>query len=174
MVLRAENGGHGAGVGREPGLKHDTRLDIFEGGDAALQLRDLLMSSLHQSKQFIITEEEDKADAVLKGAGDDDVFTDTHQTSDGLNAHSQIGSGSRKIARHPRPAGFHWISAPPLNCPIAAAMPIMIPYALIARASSDQPRATPATRAVGPQPTASESSRARASTSASVNSPNGL
>src|ERR1700691_6720965 len=67
---------------------------ILTGGDAALQIRDLLMTSLHNSKQFIITEEEDKADAVLKGAGDDDVFTYTFQTSDGLHAHSQMGSGS--------------------------------------------------------------------------------
>ena len=73
---------------------------VLTGGDAALQLRDLLMTSLHNSKQFIITEEEDKADAVLKGAGDDDVFTDTHQSSDGLNAHSQIGSGSSEGLRN--------------------------------------------------------------------------
>jgi hypothetical protein len=73
---------------------------VLTGGDAALQIRDLLMSSLHQSKQFIITEEEDKADAVLKGAGDDDVFTDTHQSSDGLDAHSQMGSGSSEGLRN--------------------------------------------------------------------------
>ncbi len=73
---------------------------VLTGGDAALQLRDLLMTSLHNSKQFIITEEEDKADAVLKGAGDDDVFTDTFQSSDGLNAHSQIGSGSSEGLRN--------------------------------------------------------------------------
>src|ERR1700691_3238227 len=73
---------------------------VLTGGDAALQLRDLLMASLHNSKQFIITEEEDKADAVLKGAGDDDVFTDTFQSSDGLNAHSQIASGSSEGLRN--------------------------------------------------------------------------
>jgi hypothetical protein len=73
---------------------------VLTGGDAALQIRDLLMTSLHNSKQFIITEEEDKADAVLKGAGDDDVFTDTFQSSDGLNAHSQIGSGSSEGLRN--------------------------------------------------------------------------
>ena len=67
---------------------------ILTGGDAALQIRDLLMTSLHNSKQFIITEDEDKADATLKGAGDDDVFTDTFQSSEGVNAHSQIGGGS--------------------------------------------------------------------------------
>src|SRR5580700_10945611 len=73
---------------------------ILTGGDAALQLRDLLMTSLHNSKQFVITEDEDKADATLKGAGDDDVFTDTFQSTDGLNAHSQMGSGSSAGTRN--------------------------------------------------------------------------
>jgi hypothetical protein len=73
---------------------------VLTGGDAALQLRDLLMTSLHNSKQFIITEDEDKADAVLKGAGDDDVFTDTFQSSEGINAHTQIGSSSSEGLRN--------------------------------------------------------------------------
>src|SRR5277367_1321435 len=73
---------------------------ILTGGDAALQLRDLLMTSLHNSKQFIVTEDEDKADAVLKGAGDDDVFTDTFQSSEGINAHTQISSGSSEGLRN--------------------------------------------------------------------------
>jgi hypothetical protein len=73
---------------------------ILTGGDAALQLRDLLMTSLHNSKQFIITEDEDKADATLKGAGDDDVFTDTFQSSEGINAHSQISAGSSEGLRN--------------------------------------------------------------------------
>lgn len=73
---------------------------ILTGGDDALQIRDLLMSSLSSSKLFIITEDEDKADAVLKGAGSDDVFTDTHQTSDGIDARSQIGFGSSEGLRN--------------------------------------------------------------------------
>jgi hypothetical protein len=73
---------------------------ILTGGDAALQIRDLLMASLHNSKQFIITEDEEKADATLKGAGDDDVFTDTFQSSDGINAHSQIGESSSAGTRN--------------------------------------------------------------------------
>lgn len=73
---------------------------ILTGGDDALQIRDLLMTSLNQSKLFIVTEDEDKADAVLKGAGSDDVFTDTHQTSEGINAHSQIGFGSSEGLRN--------------------------------------------------------------------------
>ncbi|MGI8507331.1 MAG: putative bifunctional diguanylate cyclase/phosphodiesterase [Solirubrobacteraceae bacterium] len=48
------------------------------------------------------------------------------------------------------------------------------PAPAIARASSVQARATPPTRAVGPQPVAEASSAARARTSSSVNSPNDL
>lgn len=79
---------------------HRIYIAILTGGDDALQIRDLLMTSLHNSKQFIITEEEDKADAVLKGAGADDVFTDTFQSSEGINAHSQFGEGSSQGLRN--------------------------------------------------------------------------
>jgi len=75
-------------------------VDTLTGGDAAIQIRDLLMTSLQSSKLFIITEDEDKADAVLKGSGDDDVFTDSHQYSDGLNAHTQFGSASSEGLRN--------------------------------------------------------------------------
>ena len=75
-------------------------VDILTGGDEALKIRDLLMTSLQSSKQFIITEDEDKADATLKGAGDDDVFTDTFQSSEGINAHTQIGSSSSEGLRN--------------------------------------------------------------------------
>lgn len=73
---------------------HRIYIAILTGGDAALQIRDLLMTSLSNSKLFVITEDEDKADAVLKGAGDDDVFTDTFQSSEGINARTQISAGS--------------------------------------------------------------------------------
>jgi hypothetical protein len=75
-------------------------VDVLTGGDTALQIRELLMTSLQRSKQFIITENEDKADAVLKGAGEDEVFTDTFQASEGINAHSQIGEGGSASTRN--------------------------------------------------------------------------
>ena len=73
---------------------------VLTGGDSALQIRDLLMTSLHNSKLFVITEDEDNADAVLKGAGDDDVFTDTFQTSEGITAHTQMGAASSEGIRN--------------------------------------------------------------------------
>ena len=75
-------------------------ISVLTGGDAALQIRDLLMASLHKSKQFIITEDEDKADAVMKGSGDDDVFTNSFQSSEGINAHSQFGASESEAARY--------------------------------------------------------------------------
>jgi hypothetical protein len=75
-------------------------IDILTGGDEALKIRDLLMTSLQNSKQFIITEDEEKADATLKGSGDDQVFTDSFQSSEGINAHSQIGGGSSASTRN--------------------------------------------------------------------------
>jgi|SRR5579871_3762960 len=74
-------------------------VDILTGGDPALQFRDLLMTSLQNSKVFIITEDEDRADAVLKGAADDQVFTDAHSSSDGINAHAQLGGGTGATGR---------------------------------------------------------------------------
>jgi hypothetical protein len=74
-------------------------IDVLTGGDSALQIRDLLVASLQNSKLFIVTEEEEKADATLKGAGKDTVFTDTHQSSEGLNAHTQVGGGSNGSSR---------------------------------------------------------------------------
>src|ERR1700730_17635784 len=75
-------------------------IDILTGGEEALKIRDLLMTSLKGSKQFIITEDQDRADATLKGAGCDEVFTDTFQSSDSVNAHSQLSSGSSAGSRN--------------------------------------------------------------------------
>src|SRR5258708_23178954 len=75
-------------------------VDILTGGDSALQIRELLMTSLQRSKLFVITEDEDKADATLKGAGSDAIFTDTFQSSDSINAHTQVGGGSSGSTRN--------------------------------------------------------------------------
>lgn len=81
-------------------------VDILTGGDAALQIRDLLMTSLQRSKLFLVTEDEDKADATIKGAGSDEVFTDSFQSSEGLNAHTQIGGGATTKTSSARYAGM--------------------------------------------------------------------
>jgi hypothetical protein len=77
---------------------HRIFVDRLTGGDTAAQMRDILISSLASSKLFVLTEKEERADAVLRGAAEDLVFTETHQSSDSINAHMNLsnrtGTGS--------------------------------------------------------------------------------
>ena len=68
-------------------------VDRLTGGETAAQMRDILISSLESAKLFIVTENQERADAVLRGAAEDLVFTETHQSSDGINAHANVGTG---------------------------------------------------------------------------------
>ena len=74
------------------------------GGKGADEVRELIIASLSASKQFIITENEEKADAVLKGAGDDKAFTDTFDSQESINTHgnggiSTGGTGNSSVNR---------------------------------------------------------------------------
>ena len=68
-------------------------VDHLTGGETAAQMRDILISSLEGAKLFILTENQERADAILRGAAEDLVFTELHQSSDGINAHINGGSG---------------------------------------------------------------------------------
>jgi hypothetical protein len=68
-------------------------VDRLTGGETAAQMRDILISSLEGTKLFILTENQERADVLLKGAAEDLVFTETHQTSDSVNAHVNAGTG---------------------------------------------------------------------------------
>src|SRR4249920_3664498 len=76
-------------------------IDRLTGGETAAQMRDLIISSLQGSKLFVLTENADRADAFLRGAAEDLVYTDNFQSSEGVNAHvgeserNASGSGSR-------------------------------------------------------------------------------
>jgi hypothetical protein len=67
-------------------------VDHLTGGETAAQMRDIIIGSLEQSKLFILTENQEKADAVLRGAAEDLVYTETHSSSDGVNAKLNVGS----------------------------------------------------------------------------------
>jgi hypothetical protein len=81
-------------------------VDHLTGGDTAAQMRDILLSSLEGSKLFVLTENPERADATMKGAAEDLVFTDTHTSSDSLNAHSSVGSGRASSTSRGAYAGF--------------------------------------------------------------------
>jgi hypothetical protein len=69
-------------------------VDRFGGGDTAAQLRDMIISSLQATKLFVITENEERADAFLRGSAEDLVFTDTFSSSEGISARASLGAGA--------------------------------------------------------------------------------
>ena len=75
-------------------------VDRLTGGETAAQMRDIIIASLESSKLFVLTENQEKADAILRGAAEDLVYTEQHSTSEGANTHLSValprsGYGSR-------------------------------------------------------------------------------
>ncbi|HEV3334735.1 MAG TPA: hypothetical protein VG096_27295 [Bryobacteraceae bacterium] len=68
-------------------------VDRLTGGETAAQMREILISSLEGTKLFVVTENQERADAVIRGGSEDLVFTEVHTSSDSLNAHANLGTG---------------------------------------------------------------------------------
>ena len=81
-------------------------VDRLTGGETAAQMRDILLSSLETSNLFVLTENPERADATLKGAAEDLVFTDIHNSSDSVNAHTSLGTGRTTRTTTGLNAGF--------------------------------------------------------------------
>jgi hypothetical protein len=81
-------------------------VDHMTGGETAAQMRDILLSSLEGSNLFVLTENPDRADATLKGAAEDLVFTEVHSSSDSINARTNIGTGRATSNSRGANAGF--------------------------------------------------------------------
>jgi hypothetical protein len=69
-------------------------VDRITGGETAAQMREILISSLEATGLFILTENQERADAILRGGSEDMVFTDVHTSSDSLNAHASLSTRS--------------------------------------------------------------------------------
>ena len=80
----------------QPPLARVKRIHIekLAGNESAAQIRDMIINALQSSRVFVVTENPDRADAVLRGSAEDNIFTDTFQTSEGVNARASIGAGS--------------------------------------------------------------------------------
>ncbi|MGA3096577.1 MAG: hypothetical protein ABSF25_09010 [Bryobacteraceae bacterium] len=81
-------------------------VDRLTGGETAAQFRDILISSLEGSKLFILTENQDRADVILRGAAEDLVFTDVHTASDSINARANVSTGRTTNASRGPSAGI--------------------------------------------------------------------
>ena len=60
-------------------------VERLAGGDTAVQIRDMLIGALQATRLFVVTENAEKADTILRGSAEDLVFTDTFQSSAGLH-----------------------------------------------------------------------------------------
>jgi hypothetical protein len=70
-------------------------VDRLTGGETAAQMRDLIIASLHGAKLYVLTENQERADAILRGAAEDLIYTDQFQSSDSVDLRSGVSSGSR-------------------------------------------------------------------------------
>ena len=70
-------------------------VDRLVGDTSADQLRELIIASLHNSKLFVLTEDPDRADAILRGAAEDVTYTDQFQARDGVDMRAGVGAGTR-------------------------------------------------------------------------------
>ena len=80
-------------------------VDRLTGGETAAQMRDMIISSLENAKLFVLTDNAERADAVLRGAAEDLIYTDKFNSSDNVNAHGSVGTGSSSSRAGTRGAG---------------------------------------------------------------------
>jgi hypothetical protein len=69
-------------------------VEPFQRGESSAQLRDMLIAALMKTGLFVMTETPERADAVLRGSGEDLVFTDTFQSGENTSARTNVGGGA--------------------------------------------------------------------------------
>jgi len=74
-------------------------VDRLTGGETAAQMRDLIIASIHGAKLYVLTENQERADAVMRGAAEDLIYTDQFQSSDSVDMRSGIAAGGSRSAR---------------------------------------------------------------------------
>jgi hypothetical protein len=81
------------------------------GGEAAQQIRDMLVAALQETGLFVLTEDPERADATLRGSGEDLVYTDTFQSSERIGGRGAVslpagGANQRYANRTSASVGF--------------------------------------------------------------------
>ncbi|GAB4407339.1 MAG: hypothetical protein OHK0021_18420 [Bryobacter sp.] len=68
-------------------------VEPLTGGEAANQIRDMIIAAIQSSGLFALTENPERADAFLRGTAEDLVFTDQFQSSESLGFRSGFNAG---------------------------------------------------------------------------------
>lgn len=76
------------------------RLHVQElsGGEAASQIRDMIIAALQATGLFAVTENPERADAYLKGTAEDLVFNEQFSSQDSIGIRSGVSTGRGAIS----------------------------------------------------------------------------
>lgn len=77
------------------------------GGPPADALRDLIIASINSTKLFILTDNPERADAVLKGAADDHAYIDAFDTDSSVNTRRNGGASKSGTSIGSRATGAY-------------------------------------------------------------------
>jgi hypothetical protein len=80
-------------------------------GAQASALRELIIASLQDTKLFILTDNPDRADAVMKGAADDEAYVDTFDSDQSVNGRQSAGRYSAGSTNMSRLGGYSGLGA---------------------------------------------------------------
>jgi hypothetical protein len=61
-------------------------VERFGGGEGSEQIRDMVIATLQRTNLFALTENAERADALLRGSAEDLIFTENFQSTDGITA----------------------------------------------------------------------------------------
>jgi hypothetical protein len=73
-------------------------VERLNGTDSA-QIRDMIITALQASRLFVLTENPERADAILRGSAEDLIYTDTFQSSDSIDGRAGVGSNGTGSGR---------------------------------------------------------------------------
>jgi len=88
----------------EPSLQEAQLLKLLEiksiyvdplNGTGSEEIRDMLIGSLHRTGLFLVVEDEERADAFVRGAAEDLIYSDYYRRRDGLNVRGSASSSER-------------------------------------------------------------------------------
>jgi hypothetical protein len=85
-------------------------VEPLAGNDTAEAIRQLLIGSLQKSHLFVMTDNPDRADAVLRGAANDKDYTDAFDSQESLNARTSGGAYSGSSSRTRSTGGYGGLS----------------------------------------------------------------
>ena len=92
------------GEAAEPSLKEAQLLKLLQikaiyvdplNGTGSAEIRDMLIGSLHRTGLFLVVEDEERADAFVRGAAEDLIYSDSYNRRDGLNVRGSASSSER-------------------------------------------------------------------------------